>query len=444
MGKPTVLIVDDEELATTPLSLYLTQQGATVFVEPNGKKALDSVTKHHPKVVITDYKMPEMDGLAFLKAVKSIEPDVPVIILTAYHNKSLHLEFLKEGAYRYLTKPYQPEELVILVNEAAHHYHLVKERKKLHYLLALENEFPEIIGQSQAIKNMFSLVAKVSRTDATVLIEGETGTGKELIAKAIHEVSLRKGHPFIRFNCAALTETLIESELFGYEKGAFTGADHAKPGRFELANSGTLFFDEIGELSLNMQVKFLRVIQEKEFERVGGTHSLLTDVRFIAATNRNLSQMVQKGTFREDLYYRLNSFPIQVPSLRERRSDISLLVEHFLVKFSREHKISRKKITPEALEILKQYNWKGNIRELQNVISRALILSDEAYITEAHLPSFEMEMPLWVKTAAHQDLTEEELVCLYAKKIYEKYKFNKKETAKILNINFRTLNRRLT
>lgn len=444
MSQKRILVIDDEPNLIASIFRIFSNDDVAMFDASNGKEGLKKVVEVSPEVIVVDYKMPEMDGLTFLKAVQSIRADIPVVVMTAHGNKSAAMEFLTEGAYRYLEKPFRPDEFKHIVMDAVSHYRLKSQNSKLQHLVNMEHDFDEIIGQSQPMQVLFQMINKVADTDATVLIQGESGTGKELIAKAIHERSSRKDQPFIRFNCAALPETLIESELFGHEKGAFTGAEDQKMGRFELAQGGTLFFDEIGELNPFMQVKLLRVLQEREYERVGGTQTLEADIRIIAATNQNLQEMMGKGKFREDLYFRLNNFPIMVSPLRERTDDVILLAQYFLEKYSKEYAVNIKGFTDGALAMLKRYDWKGNVRELQNVISRSIILASDGMISENTLNIHTQPSSNFIHQVAQERLTEAELVNMYAKEVYKRSGYNKKEACKVLDINYRTLVSRLS
>ncbi len=445
MEKNKVLVIDDEPNLIASIKRLLADKNMHVYEAHNGKEGLKLAFETSPETIIVDYKMPEMNGLEFIKAVQTVKPDIPIIVMTAHGDKNTALQFLKEGAFRYLEKPFRPEEFTLVVQEALAHYALVLENEKLQQISELEHKYSELIGNSAPMIKLYSLIEKIAKTDITVLIQGESGTGKELIAKAIHEKSNRASKPFIRFNCAALPETLMESELFGHEKGAFTGAEKQKLGRFELAEAGTIFLDEIGELSLPMQVKLLRILQEREFERVGGVTTIKANVRVIAATNQNFETMIEQKQFREDLYYRLNSFPVHAAPLRERGDDVIMLATYFLEAYSTEYNVKIKGFSEAAKRLLKNYHWKGNVRELQNIISRAVILCTGNEITENLLP-LETNTPSNFSTLEkliQEHITEDTLVKRYAQEVYKRCNYNKKDTADWLQINYRTLMTRL-
>lgn len=450
---PSILLVDDEESITSSIESVISTifENAQIHIARNGKQGLNLYTTVHPNLVIVDYQMPEMNGLEFIKAAKSINDEVPIIVLTAHGDKNVSIQFLKEGAYRYIDKPFDIEEFQYLIEEGIKQYHLIKENKKLQNILTISDGFSEIIGKSEKMTHLFEQISQVASTDATVLIQGESGTGKELIAKAIHEKSEFKNGPFIPFNCAALPETLIESELFGYEKGAFTGAEKTKLGRFELAQNGTIFIDEIGEIDPNTQVKLLRILQEKQFQRIGGTHTIATNCRVITATNKSLSHLTESGEFRNDLFYRLSVFPIEVPPLREREDDIGILANYFLDKFKKKYNKTIEGFAKEALKVMNHYHWHGNVRELENVISRATIICNTPSIQIMHLGINAEEQidanPVITQSfnaAIQEKWTEEKVTKAYAKEAYKACKENKNETAKFLNLNYRTLISRLS
>lgn len=379
-----VLVADDEKNMRWALKKALLNDGFIIDEAENGQDALNKFDANIYDLIILDIKMPEMNGIEVLKEIRNKDKDIPVIVITAYGTISSAIEAIKLGAADYIQKPFDIDELKHVIKKSLELTNLKEEVKFLRE--ELNGKDFDIIGESPKIKEILSVVKKVAPTDATVLLLGESGTGKELIARAIHNLSKRKDGPYIKVNCAALPENLLESELFGYEKGAFTGALSRKPGRFERAENGTIFLDEIGEIPLSIQAKMLRVLQEKEFERVGGIEVLKADVRVIAATNRNLEQMVRDGTFREDLYYRLNVIPIYIPPLRERADDIPALVRFFIDKHCNKLGLPKIKIEKTAMQKLKEYSWPGNIRELENVIERLIILNSGSLIKKENLP----------------------------------------------------------
>jgi two-component system response regulator AtoC len=378
-----VLIADDELNMRRVLEAILRREGYDVITAANGIEAMGGMTRN-VHTVITDLKMPGLDGMGLLKRLSNEYPDVPVVMITAHGSVENAVEAVKLGAFDYLEKPFEQEQIRQIVTKAMNTYALAR-RDASPELPAGRGRF-RLVGQSHAIRQIFVAVEKVANTPSTVLITGESGTGKELIARALHENSSRHTGPFIKINCAAIPKTLMESELFGYEKGAFTGAVGAKPGRFELAHGGTLFLDEIGEIPVDMQVKLLRVLQESEFERVGGIKTIKVDVRLVTATNRDLAQEIAGGGFREDLFYRLNVVPLHIPPLRERREDVPLLASHFIGKFNERLKKQITGITPEAVQRLIAYNWPGNIRELENLMERTILFCEGPEIRVEDLP----------------------------------------------------------
>jgi len=381
----SILIADDEKNMRWILEKTLKLEGFKVIEAVDGEDAFNFFIDEEPDLVVLDYKMPKIDGLEVLKRIKTVNDKIPVIIITAHGSTEAAVEAMKLGAVDYISKPFEIEELKITIKKALNIEELTKEIDTLR-LQVSESLDHKIIGRSQKLYEIFDIIEKVADTQATVLITGESGTGKELIANCIHNKSSRKDKPYIKINCGAIPENLLESELFGYEKGAFTGANNRKIGRFDRAENGTLFLDEIGELSLALQVKILRVLQEHEFERVGGTEVLKSDVRIIAATNKNLEKMAEEGKFREDLLYRLKVIPLHVPALRERKEDIPLLTEFFINKYSKELIKGNITIDKDALDILTNYEFPGNIRELENIMERAVILSSDNLINPATLP----------------------------------------------------------
>ncbi|WP_373499388.1 sigma-54-dependent transcriptional regulator [Desulfococcus sp.] len=384
----TVLVVDDEKNYTLILSAVLEEEGFETLTANSGNDALQILGSADVDLVITDMKMPGMDGIELLESIKAKDPDLPIIMMTAYGTVEKAVEAMQKGAYNYILKPFENDKLVIYVNKAIEMFRIVKENRHLRSSIETRYSFGNIIGKSKPMQAMFETIQKIAPATATVLIEGENGTGKELVAKSIHFNSHRRNEPFIPVNCSALSESLLESELFGHEKGAFTGAVALKKGRFELADRGTIFLDEIGELSQSLQVKLLRVLQEKSFERVGGTKPISGDIRIIAATNKTLKNEVAKGNFREDLFYRLNVLHLTLPPLRERTEDIRLLVQHFIDKYTpeRNSEIPVKGIDREVERLFYEYQWPGNIRELENVIERAMILCPGDTIRVSDLP----------------------------------------------------------
>ena len=384
-SQATVLIVDDEINLRRVLSAMLKKEGFKTILAADGAEAMAVLKLHEVSVVVTDLKMPRVDGMALLSHILEYYPDIPVIIITAHGTVDTAVHALKSGAFDYITKPFEQSEMKSIVRKAANQRTLNRRGAKKQKTEELKGKFG-IIGQSKAMKQIFSVIERVANTPTTVLIRGESGTGKELIAKALHSESNRKNKPFIKINCAAIPRDLIESELFGYEKGAFTGAHNSKPGRFELANEGTLFLDEIGDIPVEMQVKLLRAIQEYEFERVGGIKTIRVDLKLITATNRDLQKEIELGNFREDLYYRLAVVPIVLPPLRDRAEDIPLLVEYFLKRYNDRLHMNVKGVDEEAIKILQGYPWPGNIRELENVIERTVLFLDEDCLTKESLP----------------------------------------------------------
>ena len=383
--KKQILVVDDEQNLRRVLSAQLERDGYDVQTAEDGEEAMRTLADHHIDLVITDLRMPKMDGMELLRQALELEPELPIVMITAHGTVDNAVEALKTGAFDYITKPFDQAEVRTIVRKAL----------KTRDLSATEATRPGqtraparygIIGKSAAIEELYAVLDRVSDTPTSVLVSGESGTGKELVARALHEHSSRSSKPFIKVNCAAIPKDLMESELFGYERGAFTGAVGSKPGRFELASGGTLFLDEIGTIPVEMQVKLLRALQESEFERVGGIKTIHVDVRLIAATNSDLKKEIAAGTFREDLYYRLNVVPIRLPPLRERAEDIPLLVQHFVEKFNARLGKTIEAVSGETQALLASYPWPGNIRELENVIERAVLFCDGAQLRPDDLP----------------------------------------------------------
>ena len=384
----TILIVDDEKNYTLILSAILEDEGFETLTANSGAEAMAALAESDVDLVLTDMKMPAMDGIDLLERIKKEDADLPVIMMTAHGTVEKAVEAMQKGAYNYILKPFDNERLVLYTNKAISMYRVVKENRQLRRAVEGRYSFHNIIGKSKAMQDVFHIIRKVAPAAATVLLEGSSGTGKELVANALHFNSPRKDKPFVAVNCSALVETLLESELFGHEKGAFTGAVSMKKGRFEIADGGTLFLDEIAELSPALQVKLLRVLQERVVERVGGVKAVPVNIRLIAATNKSLKEEVAEGNFREDLFYRLNVVPITLPSLRERLEDIRPLVGHFITKYSDERNVGLPVtgIDREVERLFYEYDWPGNVRELENVIERAVVLSPEEIIQVSDLP----------------------------------------------------------
>lgn len=386
MTPADILIVEDEQNIRTALSTMVEKRGHRPRTAANGEEALALLEETPADLVVTDLRMPGMGGMEFLRCVKGKYPDTEVVVMTAFGSVETAVEAMRLGAYDYLTKPIDRDRFPVILEKALERHSLAAENRALRDRLNTRTRFQSLIGESRAMHEIYNLIEMVASSDATVLLMGESGTGKELVAKAIHQKSGRSTGPFVSVNCGALPENLLESELFGYERGAFTGAMHTKVGRFELADGGTLFLDEVGELSLKSQVDFLRVLETKEFRRLGGTKLIKVDTRIIAATNRNLAEAVTAERFREDLYYRLNVVPIQLPPLRDRADDVALLAEQFLDEFTRQHHRNPKELSREAMRLLRLYAWPGNIRQLRNVIERCVVTVREDLIKPEHLP----------------------------------------------------------
>lgn len=443
---PRVLIIDDEPLMRISISDALKAEGYCVTEKGLGKEGISLLKDSSHDIVITDLRLPDLDGIEVLKACKRYSPDAAVILITAYGSVDTAVEAMKYGAYDYITKPFSMDELLLMVKRLIRIKELEEENVLLREQVAGRYNFSGIIGKSEKMQEIFDKVSIVAQTDSTVLILGESGTGKEVIANALHLNSPRKNRPFIKVSCAALPETLLEAELFGYEKGAFTGAVKQKKGRFELADKGTLFLDEIGEMSTAIQVKLLRVLQEKEFDRLGGMETLSSDVRIICATQRDLKKEVQKGVFREDLYYRLNVVPITLPPLRDRKDDILLLANHFLKYFSEQHKKPVKGFTMEAKELLLKYPFPGNVRELENAVERAVVLGKGEEIQPWDL-SEDMNNSIGdclkaiesIQNYEHLSKAIKDFEKQYITKVLEETKGNKGLAAKLLGVSRKTL-----
>ena len=438
-----ILVVDDEAPVRDMIKKGLSQMGGYhVEVAKNGLEAIEKIEKDVFDLVLTDLKMPEMDGLELLKTLKGIRPEVMVILITAYGSIETAVEAMRLGANDYITKPIDLNELLIHISKTQKESLLLRENRLLRTEVRKKFEFNNIIGKSKKMQEIFSLIEKVALGTSTVIIYGSSGTGKELVAKAIHYNSPRADRPFIPFNCGAIPETLVESELFGHTKGAFTGAIQAKKGLFEEANGGTLFLDEISTILPSVQVKLLRVLQEKELMRVGSTERIKIDVRMIAATNENLEENMKKGKFREDLFYRLHVFPIFLPDLKDRKEDIALLAYHFLDLYSKEAKKEIKGVSKEAMKLLLEYHWPGNVRELENTIERAVIMTDQDYLVPQDLPRDMTEgFSEMIKRGVKNRKSLEDIKSEYIREILKEVGGNKRIASEILMVNPRTLYR---
>jgi two-component system, NtrC family, response regulator HydG len=446
MAEPaTLLVADDDPGLRESLERTLTREGYRVVLASDGRAALERVQAGGVDLIVTDLRMPGLTGLELLRAAKAIMPDVDVILLTAFGTVEEAVKAMKDGAYDFLTKPFRREQLIKLVDKALERRDLIEQNKALKKQLEDIRAKGQMIGASPAFRRMLTLVDQIADSSATILIQGESGAGKELVARTIHERSGRRAGPFVAVNCAALPETLLESELFGYEKGAFTGAAGRKEGRFELANAGTLFLDEVADLSLVTQPKILRVLQEGEFERLGGTRTLQVDVRVVAATNQDLPEMVKEKRFREDLYYRLNVITVRVPPLRERHEDVRVLAQHYLRVYAAKNGRKLEGFSNEALERLESYAWPGNVRELENLIERTVLLARKDRIDAEDLP----EEVAGVKRPPRDAILElvgTPLAEIEQRLLDETLRItggNKTQAAKLLGIDVRTVARKL-
>ncbi len=443
MKKPAILIVDDEKSTREGLARALRKHYAVHLAE-DGPRALDILARHEIDVVLSDLRMPGMDGITLIQRILARTPQPVCLLLTAYGSIETAVEAMKRGATDYLTKPVNLDELDLRLKNALSARDMEQENRQLHEQLDSKYGMENIIGQSAAIHEMFDTIRQVASSRANVLIQGETGTGKELVAQAIHRLSPRSKGPLISVHCAALPPTLLESELFGHEKGAFTGATERRPGRFELANGGSLFLDEIGDIDAAIQVKILRVLEQRTFERVGGRETLEVDVRLMAATNKDLKLLVEEGTFREDLFYRLDVVTISLPPLRERTEDIPLLVQKFLDEFTRENNKQIEGLTPDCMSALLAYDWPGNIRELRNAMERMVVLARQSRLTVRDLPAHlrkgadEPRSPVVIPDMSLNDAERAMII-----KALEKHGGNRTQAAKQLGISRRTLHRKL-
>lgn len=440
----SILIVEDTDSMRQMLAKTFQAEGYQTEAVTNGNSAIQALSSRKFDLIITDLKLSDLDGVEVLTAAKDLDTQTQVIVMTAYGSIEIAVEAMKQGAYDFITKPFDPERLLVQVRKALENRRLASQNSLLKEVLASNHQFQEIIGTSPKMKEAISLVQKVAHSDTTVLLLGESGTGKELFARAIHHLSPRQDNPYIAINCAAIPRELLENELFGSEKGAFTGAYTKKLGKFELAEEGTIFLDEIGDMDVSLQAKILRVLQEKQIERLGGAKTINVDVRMIAASNTDLKEACDAKRFRPDLYYRLSVFPIRIPPLRERREDIQALTEHFIKRFCQELNKPLQKLSADALSLLEKYHWPGNVRELENTIERAVILCEGKRITPAHLA---VRIPTTAEIRLREGAGLKE-VGQYAQaeaerslivRVLEQTRGNKRKTADILKIDYTTL-----
>ncbi len=444
MEKPAILIVEDDPRVGESIRLLLEKRGYPILLASNGKEALRLFRQEMVDLVITDLVMPKMDGMALLEAVKKLRPETEVIVISAQGTIEKAVQAIKIGAFEFIEKPINPKVIALVVERALEKQTLVLQNRDLRSQLEDKFHFKNMVGKSDKMVRIFELIHHISPYDSSVLVMGESGTGKELIANAIHYHSPRVSMPFIEVSCASLSEGIIESELFGHEKGAFTGAITSRKGRFELAHGGTLFLDEVEDIPASTQIKLLRVLQEGEFERVGGNKTIKVDIRIIAASNRDLQEEVEKGTFREDLYYRLNVVNIKLPPLRERKEDIPFLVHFFLEKYNRKYQMKVKGVSQRAMNVLINYQWKGNVRELENTVESVLVVNSPEVIDLPHLPQEIREykehaeiIPIRIGTPLDEVEKEVLLQTLRATK------GNKRKAAQLLGINVRTIHRKM-
>lgn len=436
--KTSILIVDDEMDALDLMEELFIKHGYETYTASNGVEALNQIREIEPDIVISDMVMPEMDGIKLLDMMSKKHPDIAVIMITAHGTIETAVETMKKGARDYILKPLRLDEILAKVERISQLKSLMKENQYLRDKLSQKYNFNNIIGKNRKMLELFDLINDIAKTNSTILITGDSGTGKELIANALHFNSDRVKKPFVKVNCGVLAENLLESELFGHVKGAFTGAIKDKLGRFEISHGGSIFLDEIGDISPNMQLKLLRVLQEGEFERVGGTETIKVDVRIIAATNRNLASLMMKGEFRQDLYYRLNVIPLEVPPLRERKDDIPLLVTHFLDKYNKQFNKKIEVIEDDAMKYLQNYTWPGNIRELENLIERSVVLNKTGKLSFKDFPSYVIQREDELEIQIPTDGLLTDIVDTYERQIIlralKENNFNKLRTAEKLGI----------
>jgi len=439
---PDILVIDDEKVICHSLEKVLKKEGYRVETAQTAKEGMDQMKQAYFPLIFLDLKLPDENGMDVLRRVREEQPDTLVIIITGYASVQSAVEAMKLGAYDYLSKPFTPDEIRVVIRRAVEKLDLTMENVYLKNALRSSARPDDIVGESKSIQELLHIISRVGPTDSTVLIIGESGTGKELVARAIHRSSMRTERPFIAVDCGSLVETLFESELFGHVKGSFTGAVSTKHGRLELANNGTIFLDEIGNLSLNTQAKLLRALQEQEITKVGSSQPIKIDIRIICATNQDLMKRVKEGTFREDLYYRISVVPIQIPPLRDRKEDIGLLAHYFIHKYSERRKKDVKGISSKAMRILVQYDWPGNVRELENVLERAIVLSNGTRIEPEDLfyPANIADRRSWIgsEPVRLEDVEKEHIA-----KVLEIASGNKSEAARLLGIDRKTLRSRL-
>ena len=434
--KSKLLIVDDEAIVRESLGKWFREEGYEVGIAESASQALTRMAESRWDLALVDIKMPGTDGIELQGRLREIDAEMLIIIMTGYASVETAVQALKNGAYDYVTKPFDPDDIANVVRNALAHRRAERENIRLRETVAEITHLPDLIGQSGAMKRVFEAIETVGPTEATVLISGASGTGKELVARAIHAASPRRFHPLVVIHCGALTETLLESELFGHEKGAFTGAQYRKKGKFEIAEGGTVFLDEIGDISLKTQTDLLRVLQEHEITRVGGNQPIKVDFRCVAATNKNLEALVEEGKFRADLYYRLNVFRIEIPPLRDRHEDIPLLVDHFVRRFSQQMNKRITRVSPEAMALLQQYEWPGNVRELENAVERAMVVAEEPELREQNF-----SLKLCQQEATPRTLEEAER--LHILKVLEDCGGNQTRAAEALDIDRVTLHNKL-
>ena len=443
---PAILIVEDEPKMLRLLELHLSEEGFTTHTAQDAETGLKILNREKIDLVVTDFKLPGMNGLEFLQATKRVDASLPFVVMTAYGSVETAVEAMKAGASDYVLKPFSLEEMSLVIRKELDARRLREENRSLREALGQRYSFRNIVARSAKMQEVLAVVERVAPTNSTVLLGGESGVGKDLIARCIHEHSRRASGPFLKINCTSIPENLLESELFGYEKGAFTGASSSKPGKFELADKGTIFLNEIGDVPAAIQVKLLRVLQEREFERLGGTKTLKVDVRLVAATNRDLRAALEQGTFREDLFYRLNVVPIDIPPLRERKEDIPDLMDHFIARFASETSKTIRGITPAARQLLMNFHWPGNVRELENIIERAVTLSNGPVLDvgDIHLDIARAATTAAASPSLPQGITFEQWEDEMIREALRRANGNKSQAARLLGLSRNALRYRLS